>query len=81
MFGDVLGLIVCSLFTIILICLSSGSRVNLDSSVSMTLPQSDTVQLTCSQAPRDSPNLYVKTKTLSASKSDRDNEKGMGEIF
>ena len=31
----------------ILIYLSSGSRANLDSSVTMALPQSDTVRLTC----------------------------------
>ncbi|GFV56463.1 uncharacterized protein TNCV_4203871 [Trichonephila clavipes] len=33
----------------ILIRLSSGSRANLDSSVNMTLPQSDTVQFPCSR--------------------------------
>ncbi|GFW82487.1 uncharacterized protein TNCV_1793801 [Trichonephila clavipes] len=50
MFGDVLGLIACSFcLRHILIRLSSGSRENLDSSVNMTLPQSDTVQLACSR--------------------------------
>ncbi|GFW56760.1 uncharacterized protein TNCV_4068401 [Trichonephila clavipes] len=49
MFGDVLGLIACPCLRHILIRLSSGPRENFDSSINMTLPQSDTVQLPCSR--------------------------------